>query len=224
MFQPAPLTIDPAEVLRYLGGGSATPPEQLLDDIQQCAQALLAAIQPKVTWRIFSLDGSSLAGTALTLPGDDIRRHLHNCPRCILMAATLGTEAEWIIRRAEASDLSRAILFDGCASAAIENLCDQLEAYLRSQVEQEGSYLTGRYSPGYGDLPLTLQQAFCTLLDTQRRIGLTVSASNLLLPRKSVTAILGISPVPPQPPKSGCQGCNLYDSCQIRLRGAICHK
>lgn len=223
MFQPSPLSIDPAEVLRYLGGGHATPPEQLLTDIQRCANALLEHIQPKVTWRIFSLEGTALTGTTLTLPGSDIRRHLSSCCRCVLMAATLGTGAEQIIRRAQATDLSQAVILDGCASAAIENLCDQLEAHLRIQTEEEGLFLTGRYSPGYGDLPLSLQQEFCTLLDTQRRIGLTVSASNLLLPRKSVTAILGISPLPPQPPKTGCQGCNLYDSCQIRLRGGICH-
>ena len=45
-----------------------------------------------------------------------------------------------------------------------------------------------------------------------------------VLPRKSVTALLGISPTPPQPPQPGCVGCRLYHSCQIRRSGRICHK
>ena len=116
------------------------------------------------------------------------------------------------------------MILDGCASAAIECLCDQVEDYLRKKVEERGQFLTGRYSPGYGDLPLQLQFDLCALLDTQRRLGLTVSANHLLLPRKSVTALLGISPTPPQPPQPGCVGCRLYHSCQIRRSGRICHK
>ena len=152
------------------------------------------------------------------------RRHLDGCTHCVLLAATLGLETEQLIRRTQARDLSQAVILDGCASAAIECLCDQVEDYLRKKVEERGQFLTGRYSPGYGDLPLQLQSDLCALLDTQRRLGLTVSANHLLLPRKSVTALLGISPTPPQPPQPGCAGCRLYHSCQIRRSGRICHK
>ena len=38
MFQPAPLSIDPNEVLRYLGGGHAVPPAGLLAEGGQCGQ------------------------------------------------------------------------------------------------------------------------------------------------------------------------------------------
>lgn len=52
--------------------------------------------------------------------------------------------------------------------------------------------ITFRYSPGYGDLPLDVQSSFLRALDAQKKIGLTVSENNLLFPRKSVTAIIGI--------------------------------
>ena len=224
MFQPAPLSIDPNEVLRYLGGGHAVPPEALLDEIDRCGRQLLNAVTPKVIWHAFPLSDFSLEGTRVHLSGQDIRRHLDGCTHCVLLAATLGLEAEQLIRRAQARDLSQAVSLDGCASAAIECLCDQVEDYLRKKVEEQGQFLTGRYSPGYGDLPLQLQSDLCALLDTQRRLGLTVSANHLLLPRKSVTALLGISPTPPQPPQPGCVGCRLYHSCQIRRSGRICHK
>lgn len=222
-FQPAPLTIRPFEVLRYLGSAQTVPSPELLSQLDRAAQTLLAAVTPRLLWRSFPLEETTLIGTTLTLPGESIRSHLESCHHCILLAATLGMEAEQLIRRAQATDLSFAVLLDSCASAALESLCDQAEEHLRSQTEARGLFLTGRYSPGYGDLPLSLQEEFCALLDTERRLGLTVSTTSLLLPRKSVTAILGISPTPPQPPKPGCTGCSLYHSCQIRLSGNICH-
>lgn len=70
------------------------------------------------------------------------------------MAATLGADVEQLLMHVQVSDMARALILDSCASAAVENLCDNLEADLRTQVEAEGCYLTDRFSPGYGDLPL----------------------------------------------------------------------
>jgi len=53
--------------------------------------------------------------------------------------------------------------------------------------------LTSRFSPGYRDLPLTLQREIFTLLEPSRRIGLSLNASLLMSPSKSVTAIVGIT-------------------------------
>ena len=71
MFQPAPLSIAPNEVLRYLGGGHAVPPAGLLAEVEQCGQQLLAAVTPKVTWRAFPLTDFSLEGTRVRLDGQD---------------------------------------------------------------------------------------------------------------------------------------------------------
>ena len=62
---------------------------------------------------------------------------------------------------------------------------------LSAQVEGEGLTLTGRFSPGYGDLPLTLQPALLERMQAYR-IGLTVNAGGQLQPEKSVTALCGL--------------------------------
>ena len=49
-----------------------------------------------------------------------------------------------------------------------------------------------RFSPGFGDLPLAVQPAFLAALDAPRRIGLAATAGNLLVPTKSVTAVVGL--------------------------------
>ena len=49
-----------------------------------------------------------------------------------------------------------------------------------------------RYSPGFGDLPITVQKEFLNLLDAGRRMGITLGESFLMAPSKSVTAIIGL--------------------------------
>ena len=75
----------------------------------------------------------------------------------------------------------------------ILTLLEQLQAGLAAELQEQGWQLTARFSPGYGDLPLDCQAQFCATLDAARRIGLTVSSSGLLLPRKSVTAVIGLA-------------------------------
>lgn len=49
-----------------------------------------------------------------------------------------------------------------------------------------------RYSPGYGDLDLEIQPKLLKLLDGEQ-IGITTNSSHLLLPQKSITALIGLS-------------------------------
>ena len=224
MITPRITVVNPWEVLRYLGAGQGQVPEDLLETVRRCGDQILTAARPKAVWRVFALEETRLEDTNLTLTGQDIHRHLADCHQCVLMAATLGADVERLLMQVQASDMARALILDSCASAAVENLCDNLEADLRVQVVADGCFLTDRFSPGYGDLPLDFQRDFCALLNTQRQIGLTVSESSLLIPRKSVTAVLGISHLPRTTRSSGCANCNLFETCQIRKSGATCQK
>ena len=56
----------------------------------------------------------------------------------------------------------------------------------------KGMSLRPRFSPGYGDLPLTVQKEFMTLLDCAHLIGINLNESLLMSPSKSVTAIIGM--------------------------------
>ena len=204
--------VDRSEVLRYLGCRGSVPPEQEAL-LCSCEEELRATARPRIVYRVFPVREGKLGGTALTLEGEDIRRHLEGCSQAVLMAATLGAEAETILLRAEVSDLARALVLDSVESAAIEQVCDLLEADLRREFETRGLFLTGRYSPGYGDFPLRLQGPLCEVLDARRRIGLSVSGSGILIPRKSVTAVLGVSERPLVRRRAGCEECSLFATC-----------
>ena len=169
------------EALRYLGiGGQAA--ESIRASVAAVADKLTAAIQPRYTYRVCSLQkteaGFLLPEAELVLPGADAAKMLEQCDQAVLMACTLGTQFEALLRGEQARDMSRAVILAACGSAWVEAGCDQVEQELAHCLPNR--YRTDRFSPGYGDLPLSLQPKICAALDTQRRLGLYVTESYLL--------------------------------------------
>lgn len=217
-----PEQLNEREILRYLGCRTPEVPEELLHSVRSGRNAVVSAARPRSVWRLFPLEGAHLAGTSVTFEGGDIARHLEGCHAVILMAATLGPDVETLLMRAEVRDMAEALVLDACASAAVEAVCDRLESDLRTEWEAKGMYLTDRFSPGYGDFPLEQQPQLCALLDSQRRIGLTLSSGGIMIPRKSVTAVLGVADTPRHRRSLGCDGCSMYEHCQMRKGGMPC--
>ncbi len=216
-------TIPIGEILRYMG----CPPDRA-DPVSQAAaeraaQRILAAAVPRWTWMETSLspeeDGIRLS-SGLLLPGQDLKRHLAGCGSAVLFCATLGAGVDALLRRAASGDLLEALALDCAASAAVEEVCDAIEVALRER--WPAKYFPFRYSPGYGDLPLSLQGELLRLLDAPRRVGLTASSSHILLPRKSVTAILGLSDTPVAASSRSCATCPGRDGCLYRKSGGHC--
>ena len=215
--------LNPDEVLRYMG----CPPEKadglLRGQVERCAQELLEVIRPRWSWRASALAfeaGGVRLESGLLLPGEDLSAHLTGCSRGAVFCATLGAEADALIRRTERLDMAKALTLDCCASAAVEEVCDQIERELQGHFP--GCSFPFRYSPGYGDLPLEVQGPLLDLLDAPRRVGLCATDSHLLTPRKSVTAILGIADGPIEQTKRSCLGCPAQSGCQYRKAGGHC--
>ncbi len=209
------------ETLRYLGyAGSPIPPE-LEAALSRCEEEVIRTACPRATWRLFDLlpDGH-FAGTGFLPEGADVPALLQNCRRAILMAATLGMECEALLRHALQRNMSDAVILDAAASAAIENVCDNLCADLA--VRFSPLFLTDRFSPGYGDFPLSAQREVCGILDVTRQIGLSLTESGLMLPQKSVTAVLGLSELPQPRRHRSCEDCSLSGSCSFRKEGKHC--
>ena len=124
-----------------------------------------------------------------------------------------------LLRRAQAEDLAAAVALDCCATAAVEAVCDLAEAEIRARLP--GCSFPFRFSPGYGDLPIELQDPILRLLDAPRRVGLCATDRHILTPRKSVTAVLGISDGEISPQKRGCASCTFRDRCKFQCKESI---
>lgn len=207
------------EVLHFLGWRGTPVDAPLLAQIRDLCDLAVREVRPRMAERRFPLapDGS-LAGTSMTPKGNDVRAMLAPCREAVLLAATLGAESERLLLRMQAKDAAQALLLDAVLSAAIEAVLDAREEALRRELAAQGRYLTDRFSPGYGDMPLAQMREICEVLGAQRAIGLTVSAGGVMIPRKSVTAILGISDVPVARRPAGCEGCAARETCALRRR------
>lgn len=210
------------EILLYLGYRGQEYPEELKKQIKRCEAKVLAEASPRLVWRRMPVDGTDFL--SLSLEGKDVRELFEGCCEAVVMAVTLGQGIDRLLVQRSVSNVADAVIMDACASAAIENVADNFEADLRREVEAEGAYLTDRFSPGYGDLPLDAQIKLCAALDTGRRIGLSLSPSLLLIPGKSVTAVLGISKKPKRRRERGCESCSLFYDCRYRKEGKNCHE
>lgn len=236
-------------LMRHALGYGSTPPDEAVQTQLLCAQSRMAeAAEPRWTAARYALlaaplfkkevpppekendpagqqmEGTVLQGADWEMPGHDIALHLAGCEACILLAVTLGTGIEEMIRSAEATDMQQAVLLDTAASALVEQYADAAEEKLRARLRQAGEFLTTRFSPGYGDLPLAVQREVVRLLDGPRAIGLTVSESGILLPRKSITAVLGVAKHPVTGRLAGCESCALHGKCTLEKEGRTCGK
>ena len=217
-------TIRRDEVLRYLGYSGQPLSDDLLGELSECESLVLSRARPAYVFRVFEFaetkDGIALSGSTLVLGGEDIKAHLKGCKKLVLFAATLSGESVRLIDAAAVKSVSRALLMDAAADALIEQVCDAAEAEIRAEMPE--THATWRFSPGYGDFPVSLQNEILTVLDAQRRIGLCATDSQLLTPRKSVTAVIGLSDEELPRKQRGCETCAAKKTCIYRKRGDRC--
>lgn len=212
---------DKNEVLRYLGYNG----QEISDTISEMIDKTSAEAEKAVTPRYCavespisrSADGIRVNSCGMLLCGSDIAEHLKGCESVILFAASIGADIERRIRIYEAQDLTRAIIMDCCGSSLIESYCDLVCGSIAERLTERGLFPTSRFSPGYGDLPLSLQPEFLRALNAQRQIGLTCNEQFLMFPRKSVTAVIGLSKTPVGGcSKIACDTCRMNSTCQSR--------
>lgn len=214
------------EVLRYLGYRDQILDVQLDKLIEESMMETRKIIKPRRIYRSFDvlrMNGLiNLSGCNLVLDGEDIKEHLKKAERCVLMAVTLGNEIDTRIRYYERIDMTKALILDACATTAIEEICDNICEEIEDDLRIKHKVLTSRYSPGYGDLSIDIQKKFLSVLEAEKSIGLTVSDHDILMPRKSVTAIMGIINRRYREKKSRCLDCKNYLNCVFRKEDEGC--
>ena len=202
------------EAARYMGV-KGEPDDAVAEMLDKAEKLVREKLSPNYVCRETSVelteDGVRLGCMDKLLVGKSLRKHLEGCDRAILLAATLSADADKLIRQAAVENMAFSLAVDCICSAAVEQVCDKAEEEIFA--DRQNLYRTWRFSPGYGDLPIDIQGDILNALNAQRRIGLTVTGSCLLVPTKSVTAIIGISSNPISKGEKGCAVCSRRDSC-----------
>lgn len=117
----------------------------------------------------------------------DLSLLLKGCSKAFFLAVTAGTGVDRLISSKSAISKAEAFFIDSAASAAIESFCNTVNKKICCGLDT-----TKRFSPGYGDVPLSFQSDLLQRLNSPSSVGITLNSSLLMTPMKSITAIIGI--------------------------------
>jgi len=213
------------EALRYLGYGVNAPDTKVQYLLDECEEVLLSIAKPRFVYKVFDIEtvqeGVKVLNTNLVMPGDSIKEHLKGCEKAVLMGVTISMDVDRLLRKTQVNDMTRTVIMDSLASVAVEQVCNKIEELIKNELAAYNQ--TWRFGVGYGDLPLEIQGDFLAIINAPKLIGLSASKSNMLIPTKSVTAIIGLSKKEIIQTKRGCQTCNMKDSCIYRKKGGHCN-
>lgn len=173
-----------SEALRYMGAKALNPDKMTSDIMDEAESELLKVCRPAYTFTEIPKDSPALGG-------NDIKEVVAESEKVLLIAATLGIYVEKLLRKTQITDMAKAVVVDSMASVAIEQFMDKIEDELKERYK--GLYFTNRFSPGYGDYPLEKQREVVKILNTEKKLGLSLSDSLLLNPTKSVTEVIGLN-------------------------------
>lgn len=204
------MKLEESEILRYLGYRGKQPDAALHEMVLSCAEELERVATPRSVFRFFPITfGENCVQLGnIMVEGHDLRQHIRGCKEAILFAATLGIQTDVLLERYSHIDMSRAAVLQAASAAMIESYCDEEEKEISAQAASRGLFLRPRYSPGYGDFPIQLQKDILNTLDCPKRIGLSMTESFMLVPTKSVTAVIGLTSDPAGCHIAKCMGCN----------------
>lgn len=202
--------IDRREVLRYLGYGRTKADSVVSGMVEESIKELFGEARPRHIYREYPLAleaDNRINGGCFFVTSRNLSRNLRDCARIIVFAATLGTGADYLIEKYNRLQMSRAVIMQAASTAMIEEYCDQVCRKLKEDYEARGLFLRPRFSPGYGDFPLDCQERLLDSLEAGKRIGIKLTDSLLMMPSKSVTAVMGAGSRPCGCDVRGCEVC-----------------
>lgn len=221
-----------AEVLRYLGYDGQNMDEVLARRIDAIIERCEKEQRSYGMHAVFPLsflalpDGATVAkvlGTSLQLFEQSVLDYLDGATHCALIACTLGLRSEQTLRLLGMTSELDQVVYSCACSDLIERGADKVEAQVAFDAYRMGLYANYRFSPGFGDFSLSIQGEFLRVLAADKHLGISVTEGDLLIPCKSITAIVGLYPKPPKTAEVGCGACARYSYCEIRKLGQTCY-
>ena len=132
-------------------------------------------------------------GSDFILESRQVSRLLDGCTEAVLFMVTIGGRLELeLINLLDEKETTRAFILDAIGSETADAVADQMHwHYLKEIAEAEGMEVTPRFSPGYGDWLITVQSSIHKACNGSA-IGISVTESSIMIPRKSVSAVVGM--------------------------------
>ncbi len=129
-----------------------------------------------------------------TIESRKVAQWMGGCSGLYLAAVTLGADLDRKVTELSTSgEMTRAFLLNAYGAEAAEALMESLDREIARVAASGNLTTTKRYSPGYGDWHLSAQRELLEILQAHS-IGIQLSDHFLMIPEKSVSAIIGVKP------------------------------
>ena len=179
------MDVELPKVMQYLRMGGVAPDGALAGRIAALREEAVAEMHPRRVWLRTVvpqrwLDESKALSTRLA-----------GCGNAYLACGTLGAAYDAFHRRVSVKSGADALIVQAIGAAAVEKVMDSIEDDIRGELAP-GETLVTRYSPGYADFPLAEQRTLLGLVDASRTVGVSLTDSLLMVPSKSVSAVIGV--------------------------------
>jgi len=192
-----PLRVDRDEVLRFQGykKGVDVPDAAVLGLFEEALALGESLIEPRVVYRAAAVtrqdpDRIEAGGTVLHIP--DISRWWGHVDAVGAGICTVGEALERHVRRLwDERELPLAVMLDSVGSAAAESLAEYANDLLCQAAVASDVKVTNRISPGYAGWD-TAEQARLFELCPGDPIGVTLNASCVMTPGKSISFLVGV--------------------------------
>lgn len=214
------LAIPEEELRAALGYGDATPGtdvQAIIDRLgaearKHCRPRLgLRIVEGGVTSNRLLLDGVEFE------PGAIIAHRLQKGERFALLIASVGIEMdEWLHALRTGPDVVEAFVADAMGSVLAEAIAAYGAEQLARLAASDRLRITNSYSPGYCGWNVAEQHKLFSLLPPVF-CGVTLCPSGLMLPIKSISAVVGIGPEAERR-EYGCALCRKPDCYKRRAK------
>lgn len=181
------LPINKNEALRYLGIKKEDEVTSAL--FSECEKEVRKACEPKAVYlkTDITVVDEKIDFGFMQVQSKNLARNLKDCKEAYVFAATLGIGLDRYFQRIFAQSKSKAMVFSAIASALVESFCDYVNEEIASGKESRP-----RFSCGYGDFCLEHQKDILSVLEADKRLGVYLTDSYMMVPVKTVTAVIGI--------------------------------
>jgi hypothetical protein len=157
--------------------------------------------------RILLQDGRELSSPL-------VAHHLAGAQEVVLALTTIGLELEDYASSRMAKDPLLGMALDGLGNAAVEILGEQVCLQIGKQAQGFGLTASSPLSPGEPDWPVEIGQPQIFALLDPARVGISLTSSGMMIPKKSISFVVGIGPDMSR--EDFCELCSLNERCRYR--------
>ena len=214
------IILDLNDVLQALGYAKSSTPEPVLEKVSHLLSGFDKYVKLVGGFAIFpdlqlalSHDSFSVGNIEFN-SGSTIASQLDGSELIGVIISTAGHKVrELSSRLIDSGDLLDGYIVDTIGSLVAESAADFVQNYMEGQAALDGSKITNRLSPGYCGWDVSEQHKLFSLLPANF-CGVSLNESALMIPIKSISAVVGIGKNAAKGPYP-CSICDI-EKCHMR--------